>query len=212
MDGDGTPLPSRTNWIHELNLDPRHRVAGGFGGDVIRKYQEDYMEAAWLQVGDVLAHNQKARVAKTWVVVTDAVHAKSIAALAPTPTRLLSLTAPLQARVLTGGVTLEFARQQSVTPTALTSPMMRRIARPGGPLARKLDLASGPHATTMLEAVNAGTITAAPPRGLRRASPRLRTSPGPAPPTPPRFRRNGRSRWSAARPGCPSGCCSPHCC
>jgi hypothetical protein len=164
VDGDGAPLPNNTNWIHELNLDPRHRVAGGFGGDVVRKYQEEYMEAAWLQVGDVLAHNQKARVARTWVIVTDAVHAKSIAAVATTPTRLLSLTAPLQARVLTGGVTLKFARQQSVTPTALTSPMMRRIARPGGPLARKLGLANGPHATTMLEAVNAGTITAAPPK------------------------------------------------
>jgi hypothetical protein len=122
------------------------------------------MEAAWLQIGDVLAHNQKVRVAKTWVAVTDAIHTKSIAALARTPTRLLSLTAPLQARLLTGGVTLKFARQQSVTPTALTSPTMRRIARPGGPLARKLDLANGPHASTMLEAVNAGTITAAPPK------------------------------------------------
>jgi hypothetical protein len=164
MDGNGAPLLNNANWIHELNLDPRHRVAGGFGGDVVRKCQEDFMEAAWLQVGDVLAHNQKVRVAKTWVALSDVLHAKTIAALAPTPTRLLSFTAPLQARVLTDGVTLRYARQQSVTPTALTSPMMRRIARPGGPLARKLALADGRHATTMLEAVNTGEITAAPPK------------------------------------------------
>ena len=80
IDSDGTRSTHDDNWIHELNLDPRHRVAGGFGGDVVRRYQEDYMEAAWLQVGDVLAHNQKARVARTWVVVSEAMHAKSIAA------------------------------------------------------------------------------------------------------------------------------------
>jgi hypothetical protein len=91
-------------------------------------------------------------------------HARTIATLATTPTRLLSFTAPLQARVLTEGVTLRYARQRSVTPTALTSPVMRRIVRPGGSLARKLALADGPHATTMLEAVNAGEITAAPPK------------------------------------------------
>lgn len=164
VDGDGAALPNDANWIHELNLDPRHRVAGGFGGDVVRKYQEDYMEAAWLQVGDVLAHNQKVRVAKTWIEVTDAVYAKSIAPMAAVPTRLLTFTAPLQARVLTEGVTLRFARRRSVTPTVLTSPTMRRIVRPSGPLARRLDLANGPHATTLLEAVTAGEITAAPPK------------------------------------------------
>ncbi len=182
VDGNGAPLPNDDNWIHELNLDPRYRVAGGFGGDVVRKYQEDYMEAAWLQVGDVLAHNQRVRVARTWVAVTSAVHARTIAVLEPAPTRLLSFTAPLQSRVLTEGVTLRHARQQSVTPTALTSPMMRRIARPGGPLARKLALADGPHAGKMLEAVNRGEITAAPtkatPKGIATVEDVARASAG----------------------------------
>ena len=163
-DADDVPLPNNANWIHELNLDPRHRVAAGFGGDVVRKHQEEYMEAAWLQVGDVLEHNQKARVGLTWMSVSDALFAKSIAALATSPTRVLSLTAPVQARILSEGSTVRFARQQSVTPTALTSPAMRRIIRPGGPLARKLDLASGPLAGKLLEAVNDGQITAAPPK------------------------------------------------
>lgn len=164
IDGDGAPLPNNKNWIHELNLDPRHRVAGGFGGDVVRKHQEDYMEAAWLQVGDVIEHNQKARVGKAWIEVNQAIHARAIAALAPAPSRLLALTAPLQARVRHGGATLKYARRQSLTPPVLSSPTMRRITRPGGPLARKLELAKGPHAGAMLEAVNAGVISAAPPK------------------------------------------------
>jgi hypothetical protein len=163
-DPAGADLDPNDNWIHELGLDPRHRVAAGFGGDVVRKYQEDYMEAAWKQVGDVLAHNQKVRVAQTLLGVGEAVHAKSLAPLAAQPSRLLALTAPLQRRVVADGVTVRHARQQSLTPAALTSPMIRRIARPRGPLARRLALSAGPHAGALLEAVNNGTITAAPPK------------------------------------------------
>jgi hypothetical protein len=163
-DPDGNPLNPNDNWIHELNLDPRHRVAAGFGGDVVRKHQEDYMEAAWQQVGEVLAHNRKARIAQTWVQVTEAAYLKSVSPLVAQPSRVLALTAPLQARVLDAGTTIRFARQQSLTPAVLTSPTMRRISRPQGPLARRLALKDGPHANRMLEAVNEGAITAAPPK------------------------------------------------
>ena len=163
-DATGSSLPHDDNWVHELNLDPRYRVAAGFGGDVVRTHQEDYMEAAWLQVGDVLAHNRKVGVAKTWLSLSDALHAKTIAAIAPTPSRLLAFTAPVQVRVLADGVTVRHARQQSLTPTVLTSPTMRRIIRPGGRVARRLRLSTGPHAGALLEAVNSGAITAAPPK------------------------------------------------
>ena len=39
------------NWVHELNLDPRHRAAAGFGTRVVRERQEEYINAAWQQVG-----------------------------------------------------------------------------------------------------------------------------------------------------------------
>jgi hypothetical protein len=163
-DPAGADLAPNDNWIHEIGLDPRHRVAAGFGGDVVRKYQEDYMEAAWKQVGDVLAHNQKVRVAQTLLGLSEAVHAKSLAAVAAQPSRVLALTAPVQRRVVADGVTVRHARQQSLTPSALTSPVLRRIARPGGPLARRLALPAGPHAEALLEAVNDGVITAAAPK------------------------------------------------
>ena len=163
-DAAGLPLPHNDNWIHELNLDPRYRVAAGFGGDVVRKYQEDYMEAAWLQVGDVLAHNHKVGVAKSWLLISNAIHAKTIATIAHSPSRLLAFTAPVQVRVLSGGITVRHARQQSLAPAVLTSPTMRRIIRPGGRIARKLELTTGPHAGGLIEAVNTGAITAAPPK------------------------------------------------
>src|SRR5262249_21228227 len=61
-------------------------------------------------------------------------------------------------------VTVRHARQLSRTPAVLTSSPMRRVTRPQGPIARRLALPSGPHATSMLEAVNEGVITAAPPK------------------------------------------------
>jgi hypothetical protein len=164
-DPSGADLVPNDNWIHELNLDPRHRVAAGFGGDVVRQHQEDYMEAAWKQVGDVLAHNQKVRVALTWLSVGDAIYAKSIGTLAhSSPSRLLAFTAPVQKRVTADGLTTHFARLKSMTPPVLTSPPMRRIARPAGPIARRLELAGGPHAMTFLESVNEEKISAAPPK------------------------------------------------
>ena len=164
VDPDGAPLDPNDNWIHNLNLDPQYRVPGGFGGDVVRKHQEDYMEAAWKQVGDVLQHNQKARVAAAAMHLGEAAHAKTIAAVAAQPTRVLSLTAAVQSRFLASDVTLRHSRQQSLTPAVLTSSTMRRVARPNGPIARRLNLGAGPHANAMLEAVNEGKITAAPPK------------------------------------------------
>ena len=37
---DGTPLSPDDNWVHRLNLDPRFRVAAGFGTRVVQDQQE----------------------------------------------------------------------------------------------------------------------------------------------------------------------------
>ena len=51
-----------TNWVHELNLDPRFRVPAGFGTDVDRRRMpKTYMDDAWQQIGDVLGANRKIR-------------------------------------------------------------------------------------------------------------------------------------------------------
>ena len=47
----GSADAERTRWLNELNLDPRYRAAAGIGTSVVQKNQEQYMEAAWQQVG-----------------------------------------------------------------------------------------------------------------------------------------------------------------
>jgi hypothetical protein len=56
---DGSDMSPNDNWIHDLNLDPRWRVSAGFGTKVVQENQENYMSAAWEQIGEVLESNKK---------------------------------------------------------------------------------------------------------------------------------------------------------
>ncbi|MEQ8706054.1 MAG: hypothetical protein RIC19_19140 [Phaeodactylibacter sp.] len=51
-------------WFRELNLDPRNRVAAGFGTLVVRKNQDVYMDRAWEQAAEILAARQQIRLAR----------------------------------------------------------------------------------------------------------------------------------------------------
>lgn len=51
-------------WFHELNLDPRHRAASGFGSEVVRKQQEPLMASAWEQLGPIEKANNLLRQAQ----------------------------------------------------------------------------------------------------------------------------------------------------
>ncbi|MEV6397445.1 hypothetical protein AB0M39_22180, partial [Streptomyces sp. NPDC051907] len=78
---DGTPVPAaeERNWVHRLNLDPRFRIAANFGTQVVQARQEEFMAAAWQQVGDVLAANDRIRAAQLAREVGHALHQKHLA-------------------------------------------------------------------------------------------------------------------------------------
>ena len=46
---------SQHHWLDGLSLQPRYRLAAGWGAEVVRQNQDEFMQAAWEQVGDVLA-------------------------------------------------------------------------------------------------------------------------------------------------------------
>lgn len=58
--GDGSDKP----WFRQLNLDPRNRVAAGFGTLVVRKNQDAYMDRAWEQAADILEAQRRIRMAR----------------------------------------------------------------------------------------------------------------------------------------------------
>ncbi|MBC7811437.1 MAG: hypothetical protein H7175_09825, partial [Burkholderiales bacterium] len=139
---DGDPATPDRNWVHNLNLDPRYRVAAGFGTYVIQDNQENYMEAAWGQVGDVLEANRKIRAAQLAREVSYIWYDSHLKALyATNPERAMSLAAPINRRVLMNGLTVHQHFRESVLPPSLLSGAMRRALRPRGRLMTKAQFA-----------------------------------------------------------------------
>jgi hypothetical protein len=163
---DGTARLDTTNWVHELNLDPRHRTAAGFGTNVVRDRQEEYMNAAWQQVGDVLEANRRMRLAQFARAVSLSWFARHVSPMNDVmPEKLLALSAPVATRVLVGGVTLRKRISGSPVPAALTGMAMRRALRPPGRLARAMPRSDAPAAAAtvagLVRGVNEQRLTVA---------------------------------------------------
>jgi hypothetical protein len=162
---DGTDAPHRTNWVHDLNLDPRWRVAAGFGTKVIQATQETLMEAAWEQIGNVLEANRRIRQAQLAKLAGMHLHEMHVRGAAKvSPGALLLKTAPLRARILSEGLTIRHRVLQSPMNTAMISVAMRRSMRPGGKIAKQLEIKSAHSAGEIVGRANQGAISAAPPR------------------------------------------------
>jgi hypothetical protein len=163
-DSDGNDLPHNRNWLHELNLDPRWRSGAGFGTDVVIANQEEYMDAAWDQVGSVLEANRQIRLgqlAKMTSTVWYEKHLKPLQRLGNA--KILLMAAPVQKRVINQGVTVYHQAKHSPVTRAVTSAPLRRMLRPSGRLHRYAGLSADINATTLVDRVNAGVVTAAPP-------------------------------------------------
>jgi len=175
-DEHGAPLPNDRNWVHKLNLDPRFRIPANFGTQVVQQRQEEFMAAAWAQIGDVRKANDTMRTAQLAREVGYALHLKHVEPPATTQTlagdptalvsgRALALTAPASSRVvaeLTGNpaalsaaaepVAVGFHVGRSRVGSAPLSPVMRRITRPGSRLMRTLPFgANNPPADTLVD-------------------------------------------------------------
>ena len=162
---DGTPAPHPTNWVHDLNLDPRWRSAAGFGTKVIQQNQETYMEAAWDQIGDVLEANRRIRQAQLAKFAGMRLHrAHVVGAQRVAAGAVLMLAAPLKARVVSQGLTVRQRLLGSPLGVAMTSSAMRRAVRPGGKVAKRLGVGGARQAAALVERANSGAISAAPPR------------------------------------------------
>ena len=169
---EGDNIPD-DNWLHELNLDPRFRVAAGLGTKIIQENQETYMENAWKQVGEILEANRRIRFA---LLAQSAVKYWRNNYLTPMQTQrpgaFLWLTEPLQARILSQGVSIDNTPQTftvhhwvktSKVPEIVFSPSMRKFTRPGGRLSKKLELnAETQPVHTLIHRINEGEIQPAP--------------------------------------------------
>jgi hypothetical protein len=167
--------PELRHWVEELDLDPRHRVAAGLGTTVVQKFQENYMEAAWLQVGKVLEGNARIRYAHMALLATLVLHRDRVGTLvAAGDDRLLAFTAPIHARVLGSSKTIAFTMRASTVPPTLVGTTVRKVLRPRARVTRLGTFTASQTATGLIARVNAGEVSAAPPKTV---PPNLPTGP-----------------------------------
>ncbi len=174
QEGDGIP---DTNWVHKLNLDPRFRVAAGFGTKIVQSNQENYMEAAWRQVGDVIEANRRIRYAQLAQFASKQWFSKYLKPMKQNnPGDFLWLTQPIQSRVVSRGLNLEGNEEiltvhhqvkASKIPTIVFSPNIRKCARPGNRLVKSLKFneKSNP-VSQLIDGINRGKLNAAPPKKI----------------------------------------------
>jgi hypothetical protein len=158
---NGSFLPNDQNWIHRLNLDPRFRVAAGFGTEVVQTNDQQYMEAAWQQVGDVLAANDRLRLSQMAQAASLSLYTRHFTAISPE--RQFVLTAPVHTRIMGSPTTIAAQMRASVVPPAVTSGVFRRISRPGATLTKRLALPAGVSAQ-IVTGINSGKLQPAPPK------------------------------------------------
>ncbi len=166
---NGAPVPNTDNWVHELNLDPRHRSAAGFGVRVVQTQQEDLMKAAWEQLGDVLKANARMRLMKAGQAVAQVWQSNIFVSMSTAdPARVLMLTAPLHSRVMaaSGSSAMTMRTQAAASSAAgvLLSPGWRRAIRPRARMGRIAKLDTAGSSGAILSRVDRGELELAPPK------------------------------------------------
>jgi hypothetical protein len=158
--------------VHELNLDPRHRTASGFGTGVVQQNQETYMEASWQQVGKVLEANRRIRLGQMAKAASRVFYLRALAPLqARAAERFLAVAAPVRRRVLSGGRTIHEAIRESTVPLAALSTGVRQALRPRGRVQRLLGFDATRRADNLIDRMSSGAVSVAPPKTIAESLP-----------------------------------------
>ncbi len=168
-------------WVNDLNLDPRNRAAAGMGSEVVQTESTQLMASAWQQVEGVLKANQTLKQAQLARAVLQQI--QRVRLTAAQPTSLLTLTAPLHARLLASPTTVLATIRASRVPERMLSATFRRLTRP-----RRRRGASPATRPALLTRVNSGELSftppVTPPNGLVSIDQVTAQAFGPAPPAP----------------------------
>ena len=149
---DGTPADNITNWVHNLNLDPRFRVPASFATDVVETNAETYMDYAWQQIGDVLAANQKIRHLQLATEVATLWYQRSLTPLAAVNAeRAFALTAPVAGAAADAEDDRRLHPDPEPGPAGAHLGAMRRVVRPGARLMRQLPFDAKATPTNLLD-------------------------------------------------------------
>jgi hypothetical protein len=154
---------TQPDWLDALNRDPRTRVPAGFGVRIVQENQEDYVARAWAMVQTILAANRVVRLLAFAMYASQAIHANFAARL--DPAGKLPFYSPVLRKIRGSPTTLQHQLGLSTLPPAAVSGAMRRLVRPRGAIARRVQAADAAFTHGGLIAGMAqGHLTAAPPK------------------------------------------------
>ena len=132
---------ARPKWLRDLNADPRHRAAAGLGAEVVRANQETYMDAAWKQVGDVMAANRLLALSRAMAAITDRIHDRHVVGI--DPVRALNFVDRAQTRLPVDGRSLSSVIDASAALPGFTSRSFRRLSSPRNAMLRQGERRAG---------------------------------------------------------------------
>jgi hypothetical protein len=117
------------HWLDGLSLQPRYRLAAGWGAEVVRQNQDEFMQAAWEQLGDVLAAERAFSLARLARDVLKRIEVRHLAKLSPD--RVLAVMSPARARVaVAAGQSLYGRIERATLPQQVFDGSMRRLLSP----------------------------------------------------------------------------------
>lgn len=130
-------------WLYDLNLTPGFRIPASVGGEIVQDKQENLMQSAWEQVGEVREANRRLAAAQ----LSRGAMVNSVERLTDTAypdEKLLQLTEPAHERMYLDdrGTTVANHLEASSVTTAVFSPACRRLLSPAGQLASRVDAAA----------------------------------------------------------------------
>ncbi len=159
-----------SGWLTGLNRDPRLRVSAGLGTRVVQTHQETYVARAWSQVTAILDANRRMILARLAMATAKTMQATFFAKLPAA--MLLAVARPVAKKVKGSPFTIHPLIGESRIAGAPLDAAMRRLVRPRGPVARRL-VAADPDFSQdrLVEDINAGHVTAAPPKTMPEGLP-----------------------------------------
>ena len=131
-------------WVESLNKNPILRAAAGLGTKTIQNKQENLMQRAWEQIGEINEANQKIREAELAKMIGRSLFTKHI--ITATDNKGLFRTSAIHKRVLNeaGTKTVQTNFTESRVPLAAKSAAFKRITRPGKKGNKKINQLSRP--------------------------------------------------------------------
>ena len=155
--GPASPPKLGKHWLADLNLNPRYRGAAGYGAEVVRKNQEEYVDACWEQIGEILDAEMKFNLTRLAIEALGALKRKHydvlppervVQVFGPALSRIEALGTAAQTYKINGQVASLGGRlARSSMPVSLVDTAMRRVASPANRSLRMAARLSGKVAT-----------------------------------------------------------------